>query len=77
MTVGKLKKNSNGRYELVDFEFTSGSRMELLIGGNWIKGYIEVWNDSYHWFSKPEGVPVLLQNGLTVRIPEKGVPQIF
>lgn len=77
MTVGKLKKNSNERFELVDREFTSGSPMELLIGGHWIKGDVEFWNDSYHWFSRAEGVAVLLRNGLTVRIPEKEVPQLF
>ncbi len=77
MIVGKLKKNSIDRFELVDHEFTSGDVMELLIGGHWIKGHVEYWNASYHWFSRAEGVPVFLRNGLTVRIPEKGVPQIF
>ena len=67
MKEGNLRKNSIGRWEVERQELTSGDPVELLIEGHWISGNIEFWNDSYYWFSRREGVPVVLNESLRVR----------
>ena len=64
---GNLQMNSIGRWEVEHLELTSGDPVELLIEGHWIKGNIEFWNGGYYWFSRREGVPVILHLGLRVR----------
>lgn len=38
---GKLRKNSNGRYECDGYELTSGSGVEILVDGEWLITSIE------------------------------------
>lgn len=61
---GKLKRNDMNRWEIEEFELTSGAALDLFIEGHWIEGNIEFWNGSYHWFSRMDGVPVILHSGL-------------
>ena len=67
MKEGSLQKNDFGRWGVEGIELSSGDPVDLLIEGHWIKGSIEFWNDSYYWFSRREGVPVVLHSGLRVR----------
>jgi hypothetical protein len=67
---GLLRKNSFERWMVEGLELTSGAPVDLLIEGHWISGNIEFWNDSYHWFSRSDGVPVILHSGLRVRASE-------
>lgn len=64
---GNLKRNEIGRWELGELELTSGAAVELLIEGNWILGNIESWNGEYYWFSRTDGVPVVLHSGLRAK----------
>lgn len=66
---GKLTKNDCDRYEFDEIVLTSGCIVELRIGGHWILGSVEHWQDAYHWFSKPEGVAIKLRNGIEARLP--------
>ena len=64
---GNLKRNSIGRWEIENLEFTSGAALELLVEGNWIPGNIESWNGEYYWFSRTDGIPVVLHSGIKAR----------
>ena len=64
---GKMKRNSIGRWEIGELELTSGAAVDLMIEGHWISGSIEFWNDSYYWFSRKDGVPVVLHSGIGAR----------
>ena len=66
--IGKLQKNDCDRFEFEGVVLTSGSVVEIKIGGQWMKGSVEHWLGAYHWFSRPEGVPVRLRNGIEARI---------
>ena len=72
MKEGNLRRNSFGRWEVLNQELTSGDPVDLLIEGHWINGKIEFWNDDYYWFSRREGVPVVLHAGLRVRAYQGG-----
>ena len=65
---GKLQRNESGRFEVEEFALTSGHLVEIKIAGQWCFGIIEYWRDDYHWFSRPEGIPVILHNGVRARI---------
>lgn len=76
MNIGKLKRNSFDRWDLLDVELTSGDLVDLLIEGHWISGQIEFWNSTYYWFSKRDGVPVVLNVALTARLGERRLVNI-
>lgn len=64
-----LQKNDCGRWEVGIHELTSGSLVEIRIDGQWICGVIEYWQDAYYWFSRRDGVPVVLHSGIYARLP--------
>ena len=73
---GELKKNDCDRYEFRDIVLTSGSVVELRIGGHWIIGRVECLHQAeppffgtYYWFSSKDKVPVKLCAGLKARLP--------
>ncbi|MBX3033554.1 MAG: DUF5348 domain-containing protein [Bdellovibrionaceae bacterium] len=66
---GKLRRNDIGRWEFLDIELTSGSLVEICIEGHWICGAIEHWQDGYYWFSRRDGVTVILHSGIKARLP--------
>ena len=66
---GKLLRNSCERFEVADFELTSGTFVEIEINKTWLLGVIEYWKDAYYWFSKVEGIAVILRNGINARLP--------
>jgi hypothetical protein len=76
MNIGKLKRNSYDRWDLLDAELTSGDPVDLLIEGHWISGQIEFWNSTYYWFSRRDGVPVVLNVSLTARLGERRLVNI-
>ncbi|MGE3680980.1 MAG: DUF5348 domain-containing protein [Bdellovibrionales bacterium] len=72
---GELKKNYCDRYQFRDVVLTSGSVVELRIGGHWIPGCVECVHQSeppflasYYWFSSKDKVPVQLRAGLLARL---------
>ncbi len=67
---GKLLRNSCERFEVADFELTSGTLVEIEINKTWLLGVVEYWKDAYYWFSKVEGIAVILRNGINARLPE-------
>ncbi len=73
---GELKKNDCDRYEFRDIVLTSGSVVEIRVGGHWILGRVECVHQSeppffgtYFWFSSKDKVPVQLRVGLKARLP--------
>lgn len=66
---GKLLRNSCERFEVADLELTSGTLVEIEINKTWLLGVIEYWKDAYYWFSKVEGIAVILRNGINARLP--------
>ncbi len=64
---GNMKRNSLDRWEIGDLELTSGAAVDLQIEGHWISGIIEYWTDDYYWFSRKDGVPVVLHSGIRAR----------
>ena len=66
---GKLQKNKIERWEFSGVELTSGSLVELCIEGQWICGVIEYWQDGYYWFSRRDGITVILHFGIKARLP--------
>ncbi len=62
-----LKRNAIGRWTLGERELTSGAAVDILIEGHWVSGSIEFWNDDYYWFSRTDGVPVVLHSGIKAR----------
>lgn len=71
MRSGKLSRNECYRWEFDGIELTSGSVVEIEIDGHWLQGVIEYWSDDYYWFSKREGIPVILHSGISARLPQK------
>ncbi len=69
LTSQTLVKNEIGRWQLGDIELTSGNLVEIQIEGNWICGVIEYWQDNYYWFSRKDGIPVILHTGVKARVP--------
>jgi Domain of unknown function (DUF5348) len=67
LLLGGIQKTVAGRYRLNDLNLSSGDCVELLVGGHWAKGTVEFWNGEYHWFSRSEGIPVVLQEGMVMR----------
>lgn len=67
-SASKLQKNDCGRWEVGPVELTSGSLVEIQIDGLWICGVIEFWHDNYYWFSRRDGVPVVLHSGISARL---------
>jgi hypothetical protein len=65
---GKLALNSCGRWEFDDFELTSGNFVEICIDGNWLLGVIESSNGKYYWYSRRDGIPVILRKGIQARL---------
>lgn len=68
---GQLLRNDCQRFEVGDYELTSGSLIEIQINRTWLLGVIEHWRDGYYWFSKFEGIAVILRNGIQARLPER------
>ncbi len=66
-TEGLLKRNIDGRWEIGDMEFQSGDPMELLIDGHWVRGFVEFWDQDYHWYSSRDYVLVILRSGQMAR----------
>ena len=73
---GELRKNDCDRYQFQEVVLTSGSVVELRIGGHWIIGRVECLHQSeppflgiYYWFSTKDKVPVQLRAGLMARHP--------
>lgn len=67
---GRLLRNDCQRFEVGDYELTSGSLVEIQINKTWLLGVIEHWQDGYYWFSKIEGIAVILRNGMQARLSE-------
>ncbi len=64
-----LRKNDSDRWQIGDCELTSGNLIEIKIDDYWVTGVIEHWNDNYYWFSRRDGVPVVLHSGIHARLP--------
>ncbi len=64
-----LRKNDSGRWEIGGQELTSGNPVEIQIDDYWVCGVIEHWHDNYYWFSRRDGVPVVLHSGIYARFP--------
>ncbi len=69
-TEGKLQRNELGRWEVLDVQLCSGSPVDILIDGHWISGVIEHWQGDYYWFSRYDGIPVILSSSIVARIPQ-------
>lgn len=69
--AGKLSRNDCERFEVGDFELTSGALIEIEINKTWLLGVIEYWKGGYYWFSKVEGIAVILRNGINARVPKR------
>ena len=65
---GPLKRNCFQRFEVGDVEIKSGAIVEIEINKVWLLGIIEHWHESVFWFSKLEGIAVILRNGINARI---------
>ena len=68
---GPLTRNECQRFEVGDYELTSGSLVEIEINKTWLLGVIEHWRDGYYWFSKIDSIAVILRNGINARLPER------
>jgi hypothetical protein len=68
MIEGTLKRNLGGRWEVKELELAAGAVIELFIGEHWIAGTIECWNGDYYWFSRGDGVAVVLDASIKARI---------
>lgn len=66
--IGKLRKNEIGRWEIRDHEFSSGSCLEIKLGGRWINGVIEHNGEDYYFYTQAEGIPIKLYNNMDARI---------
>lgn len=69
--IEMLKQNSFGRWEIGQHELTSGSVLEIQLGGHWVTGRVEY---SHEWqmyvLLIPNGkATILLSSSLTVRLP--------
>jgi hypothetical protein len=64
-----LRRNEFNRWEFAEVELTSGSLIEICMDGTWILGVIEYWHDGYYWFSRHDGIPVILHSGIKARLP--------
>ncbi len=67
--TGKLLRNTSQRFEVGEFEITSGCLLEIQINKIWLLGVTEYWNDGYYWFSKVDGIAVILREGIHARLP--------
>ena len=76
ITDRKLEQNAIGRCEIGQRELTSDANIELRIGGHWILGNIEFWSGDYYWFSRTDGVPVVLHSGLKARFTWGGTARL-
>ncbi len=65
---GLLKRNCFQRFEVGDVEIKSGAIVEIEINKTWLLGVIEHWHESFFWFSKFEGIAVILRNGINARV---------
>lgn len=61
---GKLRKNSRGRYEIPDYEWTSGREIEALIENVWIHSRVEHNGEDYYIV----GYSSIPMEGLAVRV---------
>lgn len=68
--MSTLRRNDCGRWEVGHVELTSGCLVEIEIDDFWICGVIEYWHDNYYWFSRRNGVPVVLHSGIPARLPD-------
>lgn len=66
---GTLQKNEINRWEFSGVELYSGSPIEICVDGTWLSGVIEYWHDAYYWFSRRDGIPVILHSGIKARLP--------
>jgi hypothetical protein len=71
MRSGKVLRNECERWEFNGIELTSGCLVEIEIDGHWLLGVIEYWIDGYYWFSRRDGIPVILHSGVNARLPQK------
>ena len=69
-SASTLRKNDCERWEFGSVELTSGSIVEIQIDGQWICGVIEYWHDNYYWFSRRNGIQVVLHAGILARLPD-------
>lgn len=67
-STATLQKNDCGRWEFGSVELTSGSVVEIRIDGQWLCGVIEYWQDNYYWFSRQDGVTIILHSGIHARL---------
>lgn len=70
MIAGKLKHNSQGRYEIPGATyFTSGEAIELFLDEQWIKGRIEYSHkvEDYYFLNEDEGIYVYHLTGILAR----------
>ena len=70
MIEGQLRKNITGRWQLNECELTSGSCLEIKMGGKWISGCIEYLrcDADYFFYTDNEGHPIRLYNNILARI---------
>lgn len=68
----KLRRNNIGRWELGQLELTAGAAVDLKIEDHWISGIIEFWKGDYHWFSRKNGIPVVLHSEIYARLSIQG-----
>lgn len=66
---GFLKLNNFSQWEFNNVEISSGDTVEIQIDEYWIIGVIEKWQDNLYWFSRQNGVPVVLHTGIKARLP--------
>ena len=63
-----LTCNENRRYELDGVELSSGSALEIKLGGQWLTGRIE-HSSKNGYFLLLDGVVILLGNACHLRLP--------
>ncbi len=63
-----LQRNDCARWAFGEIELKSGRTVEIQIDGQWLCGVIEYWHDNYYWFSRKDGVPVILHSGIKARL---------
>lgn len=68
MISGTLKKNLIGRFEVGEYELTSGSPIEILLGDKWIRGRVE-YVEGVGYVTFLEDRQIVLHQGEVARIP--------
>ena len=63
-----LIRNENGRYELDGVELSSGSPLEIKLGGQWLAGRIE-HSPKHGYFLLLDGIVIILGSACRLRMP--------